>query len=147
MLPHQYNDMVNQVEGTRPVYTPEENKYFKELCAMVKAKQLTMNQAYKNACGGYPYVNADGDQTTKGGFKGSFQLWVDHAVNNGWVQESLQIVNGIRTNYGPEAQLQAQVDAENERNFRNPRTGLYIGIAVVAIAAIAVVVMNKKENS
>lgn len=75
-----------------PNYTYDQMYYFYGLCQKVHANEMTMNQAYKSAQG---YQNMEGD----GGFKGSFNMWLQTAIDQGWAAQGSQIATGAKQNY------------------------------------------------
>lgn len=141
---NQYHTDLQELNGNG--YTPEQNAHFKNLCDLVRENKMSMNEAYQNACG---YKNADGEETEKpkGGFVGSFKLWVQNAVDNKWVEQGATIMTGIQDKFSPQA-VEDKI-AEIERQERNKKmivnVGLVVGIVALTVTAIILIKKHKQE--
>ena len=130
-------------------YSHDQLSYFKALCDGVNRNELTMNQAYKNAKAGFS--NADGDtedpkssEKTKGGFMGSFNLWVQHAVDQGWIQQGAQIYTGAKSNLEETGSIIKKPEDTKKKNV----VGTVIAFTVIAAAigfTAYVIYKNKKK--
>jgi hypothetical protein len=143
-----YQELLN--DATDPNHTEEQKAFFEALLGEVKEKRLTMNQAYNKACGGYLSFNGEGDEKPKGQFKGTFNLWLDNAIKNGWISQANTIVEGAKDKFGNDAkqiQHQDEVDARMEKDFKAPKKNTYIGIGIaIAIIGITAYVIYKNKQ-
>ena len=131
---------MQEIEALNRTATEPQKAYWKELCHNVKDKKLTMNQAYKYAQKGY--ASADGNGID--GFVGSFQLWIDTAVHNGWVENGLNIAEGIKTQAESGVPLFSDQPAPAPDN--NPKVNMYVGIALAVVVIGVVVYYYKKQK-
>lgn len=113
--------------------------YFAELCHLVNTKQLTMNQAYNKAKEGWS--NGDGEGIS--GFGGSFQAWLDYAINQGWIQDGLVINDGIKENYGNQTSLTTEV--KDPENKGSNRAYIIMGGILIAVT-IGIILWNKSQK-
>lgn len=123
-------------------YSTEQLNYFKQLCDSVNREELTMNQAFKQAKG---YSNLEGDTTDKpnGGFMGSFNLWVQNAVDNGWIQQGAQVWQGAKNNLETTGSILKKTESE-----RKNMLGTVIAFTVIAAAigfSAYIIYKNKKK--
>lgn len=126
-------------------YSDSQMNYFKALCDGVNKGDLSMNQAYKNAKAGFS--NAEGDQPsdkTPGGFMGSFNLWVQNAVDQGWIQQGAQIFSGAKSNLEETGSIIKSPEDTRRKNV----VGTVIAFTVIAAAigfTAYVIYKNKKK--
>lgn len=131
---------MQEIETLNRTATEQQKAYWAEICQNVKNKKITMNQAYKYAQKGYS--SADGNSID--GFIGSFQLWIDTAVHNGWVENGLNIVDGVKTQAESGVPLFSDQPITPEDN--KPKVNIYLGIAIATVLIIGVVYYYKKQK-
>lgn len=132
---------MNTATSTQNEQLDPQTAYFAELCYLVNSRKLTMNQAFKKAQEGWQ--GADGRSIQ--GFAGNFQAWLDYAIGQGWVQDSLTVGEGIKETFSdPSLQQPATVPQPEQKSNR----GFFIvGGILLAVTAGYLIWKNSQKKS
>lgn len=132
-MTEQYQNIITEMNGG---HTPEQMNYFKSLCQRVNAGELSMNQAYRKAkMGDFSNFNDEPSENKQGAFVGSFNLWVQNAVENDWVEQGTAAYKEIK---------EKEVIDTKPRFSTNQKIGFTV--ALIGVAFIAFAIYRHKNN-